>query len=80
MTVAALIDTILLSPIRNRDAVKMITRALRSGDFVITPEIVAPSHLRYICDPPNSLHVVDIAIETLDHTVASADIRLRLAD
>jgi hypothetical protein len=80
MTLTVLIDTVLGSPLKNRDAIKLITRALQSGDFIITPEILSPSHLTYIYDPPNSLHVVDIAIETPDRTVASADIRLRLAD
>jgi hypothetical protein len=78
MTLAFLIDTLLRSPLKNSDAVKLLTGALRSGDFIITPEIVAASHLTYIYDPPKSLHVVDIAIETLDGTVVSADIRLRL--
>ena len=80
MTLAALIDTLLRMPLKNGDAVKLITRALRSGDFIATPEIAAASHLTYIYDPPKSLHVVDIAIETLDGTVVSADIRLRLRD
>jgi len=78
MTLAALIDTALRAPMKNHEAVKLITRALRSGDFIITPEIVAPSHLTYIYDRPKSLHVVDIAIETMERTVASTDIRLRL--
>jgi hypothetical protein len=80
MTLAALIDTMLRPPLKNRDAAKLITRALRSGDFIITPEIVAPSHLTYIYESPKSLDVVDMTIETLDRTIASAEIRLRLAD
>ena len=80
MTLAALIDTLLRPPLKNGDAVKLITRALRSGDFIATPEIVAPSHLTYIYDPPKSFHVVDIAIETPDGRIVSADIRLRLRD
>ena len=80
MTLTVLIDTLLGSPLKNRDAIKLITGALQSGDFIITPKILNPSHLTYVYDPPKSLHVVDIAIETLDRTVGSADIRLRLAD
>jgi hypothetical protein len=80
MTLAALKDALSRSRLKNRDAVKLMTSALRSGDFVVKPEIAAPSHLVFIYDPPKSLHVVDIAIETEGHTVASADIWLRLAD
>jgi hypothetical protein len=79
MSLAALIDTLLRPPLKNGDAVKLITKALRSGDFIATPEIVVRSHLRYIY-APKSFHVVDIAIETLDGTVVSADIHLRLRD
>ena len=79
MSLAALIDALLRPPLKNGDAVKLITKALRSGDFIATPEIVARSHLRYIY-APKSFHVVDIAIETLDGRVVSADIHLRLRD
>jgi len=66
-------------PLKNRDAVKLITRALRSGDFIVTPDFGSLSHLKYFYDRPKSLHVVDIAVMTLDHgTIASTDIRLRL--
>ena len=44
----------------------------------MTPDFGSPSHLRYFYDPPKSLHVVDIAVTTLNGTIASTDIRLRL--
>ena len=40
-TLAALIDALLLSPLTNRDAVKLVTRALRSRDFTVTPDFSA---------------------------------------
>src|SRR5215831_11447187 len=48
MTLTVLIDTMLGSPLKNRDAIKLITRALQSGDFIITPEILSTSHLTYV--------------------------------
>ena len=54
------------------------TAALSFGDFVVTPGFGSPSHLKYYYDPPKSLHVVDIAVTTLNGTIASTDIRLRL--
>jgi len=79
LSLAALIDALLTSPLKNRDAVKLITRALSSGDFIVTPDFGSPSHLTYVYDPPKSLHVVDIAVTTLDHgTIPSTDIHLRL--
>ena len=79
LSLAVLIDALLRSPLKNPDAVKLITRALGSGDFIVTPDFASPSHLKYFYDPPKSLHVVDIAVATLDHgTIASTDIRLRL--
>jgi hypothetical protein len=77
-SLAILIDALLRSPLKNRDAVKLITGALSSGDFIITPDFGSLSHLKYIYDGPKSLHVVDIAVMTLHGTVASTDIRLRL--
>jgi hypothetical protein len=69
----------LRSPLKNHDAVKLITRALSSGDFIVTPDFGSPSHLKYFYDRPKSMHVVDIAVMTLDHgAIASTDIRLRL--
>src|ERR1700682_769857 len=79
LSLAALIDALLQSPLKNRDAVKLITRALRSRDFIVTPDFGSISLLKYFCDRPKSLRVVDIAVMTLDHgTIASTDIRLRL--
>ncbi|MEW6644611.1 MAG: hypothetical protein AB1586_29185 [Pseudomonadota bacterium] len=79
MTLAALIDALVRSSLPNRDAVKLITGALRSGDFIVTPEFGQPSHLKYIYDSPTSLRVVDVVVMTLDRgVIASTDIRLRL--
>ncbi len=79
VSLAVLIDALLRSPLNNRDAVKLIIRALSFGDFIITPDFGSPSHLKYFYDPPKSLHVIDIGVMTPDHgTIASTDIRLRL--
>jgi hypothetical protein len=79
LSLAALIDALLRSPLKNNDAVKLITRALSSGDFIVTPDFGSVSHLKYFYDHPRSLHVVDMAVMTLDRgTIASTDIRLRL--
>ena len=79
LSLDALIDALLCSPLKNRDVVKLITRALSFGDFIVTPDFGPVWHLKYYYDGPKSLHVVDIAVLTLDHgTVASTDIRLRL--
>jgi hypothetical protein len=80
VTLADLICSLRQSPIKNREAVKLITDTLVSGDFIVEPEIAAVSHLAYIYDPPKSLHVVDVAIETPDGTIPSTEIRLRLRD
>ena len=77
---ADLIEALLRSPIKNHEAIRLVTQALGSGDFLIEPEIVGPSHLTYIYDPPGSLHVVDIAIDTTEGRLASKDIRVRLQD
>ena len=42
-SLAILIDALLRSPLKNRDAVKLITRALSSGDFLVTPDFGSPS-------------------------------------
>ena len=78
LSLAALIDALLRSPLKNRDVVKLTTQALSSGDFIVTPDLRLASHLKYFYDRPKSLHVVDIAVMTLHGTVASTDIRLRL--
>lgn len=78
-TLAALIDAVLLSPLGNRDAVKLLTRALRSSDFIVTPDFSSVWHIKYVYERPKSLNVVDLAVITLDRgTVASTDIRLLL--
>jgi hypothetical protein len=78
-TLAALIDTLLHSPLTNRDAVKLVTRALRCDDFIVTPGFNSTWHIKYVYDPPKSLNVVDLAVTTLDlGTFASTDIRLVL--
>ncbi len=38
LSLAALIDALLLSPMKNRDAIKQIARLLSSGDFIVTPD------------------------------------------
>jgi len=78
-TLAALIDALLHSPLTNRDAVKLMTQALRSNDFIVTPDFSSVWHIKYVYDRPKSLNVVDLAVITLDHGVfASTDIRLQL--
>ena len=78
-TLAAMIDALLHSPLTNRDAVKLMTRALRSSDFIVTPDFSSAWHIKYVYDRPKSLNVVDLAVITLDRgTVASTDIRLLL--
>ena len=78
-TLAVVIDALLRSPLTNRDAVKLMTRALRSSDFVVTPDFSSTWHVKYVYDSPKSLNVVDLAIITLDHgTFASTDVRLLL--
>ena len=79
ISLAALIDALWRSPLKNHDAVRLLTRALSSGDFIVTPNFGSPSHIKYYYDRPRSLHVVDIGVVTLDRgTIASPDIRLRL--
>jgi hypothetical protein len=79
LSLAALIDALLNSSLKNHEAVKLINRALSSGDFIVTPDFGPVWHLKYYYDGPKSLHVVDIAVLTLEHgTIASTDIRLRL--
>ena len=79
LSLAALIDALLRSPLKNNDAAKLITHALSSGDFIFTPDFGPVWHLKYFYERPKSLHVIDIAVTTLDHgTIASTDIRLRL--
>jgi hypothetical protein len=80
VTLADLVDSLLRSPIKNGEAIKLATQALGSGDFLIEPKIAGPSHVAYIYDPPGSLHVIDIAIDTTQGRLTSKDVRLRLQD
>jgi hypothetical protein len=74
------LDALLHSPLTNRDAVKLMTQALRSNDFIVTPDFGSVWHIKYVYDRPKSLNVVDLAVITLDHGIlASTDIRLLLA-
>lgn len=78
-TLAAIIDALLRSPLTNRAAVKLVTRALTSHDFIVTPHFSSAWHIRYVYDRPKSLNVVDLAVTTLDFgTFSSTDIRLVL--
>ena len=58
-SLAILIDALLRSPLKNGDAVKLITRALSFGDFIVTPDFGSPSRLNYFYDRPKSLHAVE---------------------
>ncbi|MGY3587557.1 hypothetical protein ACVIGB_003391 [Bradyrhizobium sp. USDA 4341] len=78
MTLAALIDSVLVSRIKNSDAVKLVARALASGDFIFTPELGSLWRLKYIYACTGSLDVVDMAIATPHETITSTAIRLRL--
>ena len=64
---------LLHSPLTNRDAVKLITQALRSNDFIVTPDFSSVWHIKYIYDRPKSLNVVDLAVITLDHGIFAID-------
>ena len=79
MTLAVLIDALLHAQLRNRDAAKLMSVALQSGDFDITPDFTAGmSHLKYVYDPPRSFEMVDVVMLTKDRSFASTEIRLRL--
>jgi len=79
VSLAVLIDALLRSQLKNRDAVRVVMRALGSGDFLVTPDFGSPSHLKILYDRPKSLTVVDINVLTPDRgTIASKDIHLRL--
>jgi hypothetical protein len=80
LTLADLLDSLLRASIKNQEAIKLATLALGSGDFLVEPEISGPSHISYIYDPPGSLHVVNIFLDTMQGQLRSADIRLRLRD
>jgi len=78
VTLADLINSLLRAPIRNGEAIRLVTHALGSEDFLVEPDIAGPSHIAYVYDRPGSLNVVDIAIDTTHGQVSSTGIRLRL--
>ena len=78
VSLAALMDTIFSLPIRNDTAVKMIARALESGDFVLSPDFGPLWHVSYLYERPGSMTVVDMVVSTPGATFASTDITLRL--
>ena len=79
LSLAVLIDALLLSSMKNHDAVKLVTRALSFGDFIIVPDFGPVWTLQYVYDRPKSLHVIDVGVVTRDHgAIASTDIHLRL--
>ncbi len=81
ISVEALIGALLSGPVSERDVARLITAALESGDFEMTPDFTTrPSHLKFIYDPPNSLRVVDIVMLTESQTFSSGDIWLRLRE
>lgn len=77
-TLASVIDALLRTSIDNRSVAKLVTRSLHCGDFVVSPDISGPAHIRYIYDPPNSLQFVDMIIVLPGGMLASTDVRLRL--
>ena len=54
LTLADLIESLLRSPIKNREAIKLANHALGSGDFPTEPQIGGTSHdhVRGIARPP----------------------------
>jgi hypothetical protein len=78
-SLAVLIDALLRSSMKNRDAVRLLTEVLSSGDFIVTPNLGSTWHLKYFYDSPKSLRVLDVAVMTLHRgTIDSPDIHLRL--
>ena len=78
ISLAALMDAVFSLPTPNRDAVRMIARALESGDFILEPALGSLWHLKYVYERPGSMTVVDMTLSTPDATFASTDVRLRL--
>ncbi|WP_342739754.1 hypothetical protein [Bradyrhizobium sp. B117] len=78
MSLATLIDAMFSAPLTHRQAVRAITDGL--DDFVISPDLGLMWHLKYIYgDEPGSLDVVDMEIATMNGTLASKDVWLRLS-
>lgn len=69
------IGSLLRSLIEGCEAVRLVTHALRSWDFIVELEIASSTHV--CCDSPISFHVVRVAFEPLEVTITSAEIRLR---
>jgi hypothetical protein len=79
MTLATLLNAAFSLPMANREGVRMIVRAVASGDFIISPGFGSLWHLRHIYeDRRASLRVVDMEVVTPDGAIASGDIWLRL--
>ncbi|WP_456671302.1 hypothetical protein [Bradyrhizobium sp. Lot11] len=77
---AALIDAAFSLPMSNGNAVRMIGKALDSGDFSFTPDLGPLWRVRYIYeDRRASMRVVDMEISTSGRTFASTEISLRLS-
>ncbi|UPJ54423.1 hypothetical protein IVB30_33135 [Bradyrhizobium sp. 200] len=80
VSLAVLIDAAFSLPVSNSDAVRMIARALDSGDFSVTPELGPLWRVRYIYeDRRASMHVVDMEVLTPGRTFASIEISLLLS-
>lgn len=80
MSLAVLIDAAFSLPISNSDAVRMIARALDSGDFRFTPDIGPLWRVRYIYeDRCASMCVVDMEMSTPNRIFASTKISLQLS-
>ncbi len=80
VSLAALIDAAFSLPISNSDAIRVIARALDSGDFSFTPDIGPLWRVRYIYeDRRASMRVVDMEMSTPYRTFASTEISLRLS-
>ena len=79
LSLDVMIDALLLAPMKNHDAIKLITQVLTHGDFVVRPDFGPLWNLKYFYDRPKSLHVIDVCVVTRDHgAIASTDIHLRL--
>jgi len=77
-TLAPVIDALLQASIDNRRVAKLVTTSLHCGDFLVTPDISGPAHIRYIYDSPNTLQFVDMIVVLPEIALASTDVRLRL--
>jgi hypothetical protein len=78
ISLAALMDAVFSLPIANRDAVRLISKAIESSDFILSPDIGPLWHVKYLYDRPGSMTVVDMVVSTPEATFASTDISLRL--